>query len=289
MATPPGIGGPGPAFVGEVPVDPGFVSLVLVALVVFALLYAQRPQLTETVVWAFVPWLFIGSVLHVLATVGEYPAPLGSILATPIGPLAVVVVPGLVWLGLLSRSKPASRGPAVSHYLGAMGAGALAVVVGFLLVSLDGTQLSRLLVLVGVAMGSFLATVVLVLAAGLASPSFLEDAALSGAFVVFAAVVSGIAEATSVMAVEPVAHTVLTAAATDVGALLLRVLPVGVAETHLWLWLFVLAYLSAGIVIATRVGARAHTNPQAVRAVHGLVGGIALTVGFTNLVRLVVG
>lgn len=63
------------------------------------LLRRRRPPVTDATIRAFVPWMILGSALHVLYVRGDLPAAVRPLAGTPAVYLTVAVVAGATWLG----------------------------------------------------------------------------------------------------------------------------------------------------------------------------------------------
>ena len=68
-----------------------------VAAVAFVL-YDRRPRVTDRVVMGFVPWIIVGSALHVLYQLELSPAVVRPLLGTPAVYLTTFVLAGAIWL-----------------------------------------------------------------------------------------------------------------------------------------------------------------------------------------------
>jgi uncharacterized membrane protein len=78
---------------------PYLLVLVGCLAAVGGLLRRRRPPVTDATIRAFVPWMILGSALHVLYVRGELPAVVRPLAGTPAVYLSVAVVAGATWLG----------------------------------------------------------------------------------------------------------------------------------------------------------------------------------------------
>ncbi|MFB6101963.1 MAG: DUF63 family protein [Haloplanus sp.] len=134
-----------------------FLLALLVALAAVAgFLVRRRPAVTERVVLAFVPWMMLGSALHVLYVVDVLPAAVRPLAGTPAVYLSVAALAGTAWL--VADAAPRDTAP----ILGLVGAGAFLPVVAVALAAGAGRGSLRL----GPAVG------ILVAAAGVAAATW---------------------------------------------------------------------------------------------------------------------
>ena len=289
MALPPPVTGPGALVADVLSAPPSLVVLALATFVVLALIYAHQPPLPQAMVFAFIPWLVAGAILDVVVTGAGYPGYLVPLLTGPGAYLTAVFLPGLAWAAMLDFSGSRRALPAYHHYVGTMGAGAMVILWAAMLLQVDATDLSRLLLLLIVPVVALLATGLISLTIGLWSPDFLDYTAAVGAFVVFGTLLNGIATATRVAATGATGHTTFSA---NVRAIVAALAPAGVAGVdlaHLWVPVFLLANVAIGIHVVTRLAPYADESPRAVNAMLGAVGVLAFGLGFDRLLLLVVG
>lgn len=283
------IAGPGATLADAVQVTPSFVVLLLLTGIVLSLLYAYQPPLPQTMAFAFVPWIVTASFLDVLATDGQYSSYLEPLFTVPGAYLVAVVIPGFVWIAMLNGSVSKRALPAYHHYIGTMGLGALAILGAALIVHVGTADLSRMLVLVVVPLTALLAAGLISLTIGLWSPDFVEYTAFAGGFALFGALVNGIATTTSVAAKGATAHTAFSTIVRDVVAVSVPNGVAGFGVTQLWVWVFLLANVAIGIHVATQLAPYADKSPRAVNAMLGIVGVVGFTLGFNQLLVVVVG
>lgn len=289
MATPPSLAAAGSLPIDAVGITPSLVLLVLLTGVVLAMVYAYQPPLPQTMAFAFLPWAVTGVLLSALADGGGYPSYVEPLVAGPGAYLLATFVPGLAWVAMLNLSVSRRELPAYHHYIGTMGTGAMAILWAALLLHVEASHLSWLLVVVVVPVVSLLAAGLISLSIGLWSPDFVDYTAIVGGFAVFGALVNGISTTTTVAVAGPAGHTVFSATVRDVVAAAAPGGVAGVDVTHLWVWLFLVANVAIGVHVATRLAPYADSSPRAVNAMLGLVGVVGFTLGFDRLLWLVVG
>lgn len=279
---------PGTLPLDVVPVPPSLVLALLLTAVVASVIYAHQPPLPQTMAFAFLPWVVTGSLLHVFAIEGQYPAYLVPLVTVPGSYLTAMLIPGVAWSAMLNVSVSRRSLPAYHHYIGTMGAGVAVVLWLVLLATGSISGLSRLLTLLVVPLVSFLAAGLVSLFVGLWSPDFVEFTPFIGGFVVLAALVNGIATALGVVVEGATAHTVATATALD---LVVRYAPGGLGPldvTHLWVSLFLVANVLFGVAVATGLARHCDDRPRAVYTLLGLFGIVWFGLGFNRLLIVVV-
>lgn len=289
MAIPPLIAGTSASLADALPVAPSLVLLLLLTAAVASLIYAYQPPLPQTAAFAFLPWIVSASILNVLATSGGYPPYLVPLFSEPGAYLTATFVPGLVWVAMLNASVSRRELPAYHHYIATMGVGAMAVLWFALVLQVGATDVTRLLMLVIVPVVCLLATGLIALSIGFWSPDFVEHTPFAGGFVIFAALVYGVATVASVAMAGATAHTPVSATVRDLVAVGLADGVAGVDVTHLWVWLFLVINVAVGIHVATRLAPYAAESPRAVNAMLGTVGVVGFGLGFNHLLLVVVG
>lgn len=269
--------------------SPTLVVLLLLTGAVFAVVYAYRPPIPQTAVFAFVPWIVAGAVLPLLATEGQYPAYLRPVVTEPGAYLIAVFLPGLAWVGILNLSVARRELPAYHHYIGAMGVGAMAILWTVLLLQTGTGLLSRLAVLIVVPNVALVATGLVSLSIWFWSPDFVDYTPVIGGFVLFGTLVHGIATALTVAVMGPAVHTPFSATVRDIVAVSAPEGVAGVDPTFLWVWLFLVANVAVGVHVATHLAHFAEESPRAVNAMLGIAGIAGFALGFDRLLLLVVG
>lgn len=267
---------------------PSLALLLLLTAAVVALIYAYHPPLPQTMAFAFLPWVVTGSLLHVLAVDGQYPAYLVPLFTVPGAYVTAVFIPGVVWSAMLNLSVSGRTLPPYHHYIGAMGAGVVVVLWTVLLVDAGLAGLQRMLLLVVVPLAALLAAGLVSLSMGLWSPDFIVETPIIGGFVVFAALVNAAATALGVVVLGDAGHTVLSATALD---LVVDHAPGGlwmIDVAHLWVSLFVLANALLGVAVAAGLARYADAHPRAVHAALGVLGVAWFGLGFNRLLVVVV-
>ncbi len=172
---------------------------------VAALLYVTRPPVTQRTVLAFVPWVASGAALHVFYQLGSqpgqqvYPALVEPLFAAPAVYVTTFVLMGAVWL--VSMVVGTARGGEwlATRYLGVVGSGVLAALLGLLVWQALGPALSPrpvvpLLTLIGTGALTFAVYVLI----GAWRAWVLAEARLVGGLVLFAHLLDGISTAVAV-------------------------------------------------------------------------------------------
>lgn len=289
MAIPTLIANLGALPAGSLPITPSFAALALLSCVVVVMIYAYQPPLPQNMVFAFVPWIVAGALLSALATEVQYPSYLVPLFTAPGSYVTSLLIPGLAWVAMLNFSISRQKLPAYHHYIGTMGVGAMTILWVALVVQVGADHLMGLIVLLVVPIIAFLSTGLIGLTIGFWSPDFVDYAAITGGFVVFAALMNGIATTTTVAALGASAHTVFSATVQEFVTVVAPGGVAGVDVTFLWVWLFLLANIAIGIHVATRLAPYADTSPRAVNAMLSVLGIAGFALGIDRLLLMVVG
>ena len=188
------------------PSTPILVGLVVSVVVVTTIIYMLDPPITERFVLAVVPWVFVGSTLHVFYQLGEifqvqiYPRSIEALFAAPAVYLTTFLGMGIIWvLSLVIGSGMGAR-ERTSQYLGGTGVGAAVV----MLILLGWQALDpavgplRLVVPLAGLVASMAVTFVVYVALGAWRTYVIAEARLAGAMVLFAHTFDGITTALGV-------------------------------------------------------------------------------------------
>jgi len=101
-------------------------------------LWRRQPAVTALTILALVPWMAIGSALHVLYVLDAAPPAIAPLLGTPAVYATGFIALGAVWIGIDFR-VPETR--MVARHLGLIGAAAFVFTVGTVLLSGSGLAL----------------------------------------------------------------------------------------------------------------------------------------------------
>lgn len=218
-------------------------------LAVAALLYLTRPTVSQQVAVAFVPWMVLGGLLHVLhqmhVALGEtlLPGGVAVLFSAPAVYLTTFVLMGAVWL--LAERAGSGDDPRVPRALGGVGILALVPTVGYAGWE-AAAQLSLELVLpvAGLA-GSLALTAVLYLALDRWRPTAVTNAGYVGVVVVFAHVFDAITTAIGIELLDAGERSTVPQLILDLAA----GLPTADLLGEAWLFVVVKTVLAAVIVV----------------------------------------
>jgi uncharacterized membrane protein len=213
------------------------LALLLATAGVVVLATRVRPPVRERTVLAFVPWMVVGSALHVLSVADAAHAAISPLLGTPSVYVSTFVLAGAVWLAGASVDAP-------DRLLGGVGALAAALAVGAVLwIGADRGTLSF-----------FWSSVALVLSVVVATgawggfrrtfPTPARATGAAGALVVFGHVLDGISTAIGIDVLEVTERSPLPRAIMEFAGTLPTAETIGVG----WLFVLVKLALACGIV-----------------------------------------
>jgi len=169
------------------------VTLVVGTVIVVALLYAIRPPVLQRTVLSFVPWMVIGSVLHVFYQLGEsfspvYPPALAPYFSAPAVYLTTFLMLGTVWVVAATIVPSARRERQIAQYVGTIGIGIMLALVGLVVwqgLTADPLTFQPIIPTLGLIVTLALTFVVYV-ALGAWRTYIIADARYLGALVLFA-------------------------------------------------------------------------------------------------------
>ncbi len=169
------------------------VTLFVGAAIVGALLYAIRPPLTQRIVLSFVPWMVVGSALHVFYQLGEtfdpvYPSALAPYFSAPAVYLTTFVGVGAVWVVAATVVPSARRERQIARYVLTVGVGVMLALVGLLGwqgLTADPLTFQPIMPVLGLIV-TLAATFVVYVALGAWRTYIIADARYVGALVLFA-------------------------------------------------------------------------------------------------------
>lgn len=267
---------------GVVPRPLYTASLGCGALLVLALLYAERPPVTRGTVLALVPWMVVAPALHVLATFGGYPPAVEFLFRAPLVYVTAFTVTGISWTSLTQLSRSRLHGGNLPHYLAAMGIGAMSVVVP-LVIALGSATPLELALLLGIPVG----------AAALAGVAYLllilwraDAAAYTGAVGGLAVYGHTLDAVTTLAAVRLLGETATLHLPAAIAAL------AGVSPTVAFAdvgWLFVPARILVALGVVAAVAPYTRREPSRGYLVLAVVAALGLLPGVQTLFTMTIG
>lgn len=172
-------------------------ALAVVAGAVGLLLVIQRPSITRRSVFAALPWLVTGAVLHALYWSVDYPDLVEPMLRSPWAYVLLATVGGMAWTLLTQLTSTHETPAAVARYFGLMGLGVLLPPLVLLIIEAGLASPTGLMVWVAIPVAAMVVTYVLVFSLGIWLPNPVYFAGVTGAAVIFGVVVDGLATALS--------------------------------------------------------------------------------------------
>lgn len=169
-----------------VPPLPYLISIAVVLLGAAGLLWQRRPQITDELVVAAVPWIAAGGILHALYQLEAFPQSVAPLFGTVTVYLTVAAIGSLLWLVVEVRSLPA---PSV---LGIIGTTVLLATGVYALIS---TPIQSTLVSAVSLAGAVLLTVIVWVLFSHGWPSVTATAGWTGIVVVFGHALDGLSTA----------------------------------------------------------------------------------------------
>ena len=258
------------------------VPLVVVLAGVIALLWVVEPPVTDETVMAFVPWILLGSTLHVLYKLEEFPSHLELLFSAPTVYATTGAVAGLSWVGG-SFLYAAGLQRSIERFVGITGTGFFVVFAMFT-------------VIVGWEMGNFdpfwpvisvvIAGIVTAVAWVALSLWFTEVAAitsLTGAVVVFGHALDGVSTAIGYDILGASEEVPASQFILDVGGMLPTAEYLGAG------WLFVLVKIALAVLIIGLFKEYVRDEPRQARFVLMLVAAVGLGPGMHNILLFTAG
>ena len=237
-----------------VPSLPYLLVLFVATVVVGVVLYVLHPPITQRTVLALVPWVVVGSTLHVLYQLGGalglslYPPLVAPLFSAPAVYVTTFVITGAVWVfGVMIGSAFGGRstGPL---YLGGVGLGVATVLLVLLVYQGLSPLLGPLRPLVPIVavITAGIVTFVVYILLGTWRTYVIAEARLSGALVLFAHVFDGISTAIGVDLLGTAERSFLPRRIMEIAADLPTEPYLGVG----WLFVVVKMLVAVGIVVA---------------------------------------
>ena len=252
------------------------VPLVVVLLGVAVTLWVLGPPVTDRTVLAFVPWIMLGSTLHVLHRIEAYPAAIEGLFATPGVYLTTAFVGGVTWLvGLFLTDAGLYRSS--ERFLGTVGTGLfVAFTVFTLYTSWEFGSFSPFWPVIAVVVAGIL-TALAWIALSLWFTEVAAVTAATGALVVFGHALDGVSTA--------IGYDVL--GATEEVPLSLLILEAGESlPTYEYLgagWLFVVVKMALALGIVGLFKEFVRESPRQARLVLVFVAAVGLGPGVHNI------
>lgn len=264
------------------------LALVVAALIVSFLLFADRPRIGRHVVIAFVPWMVVASALAVFSTIVAYPAAIRPLVTPRWAHLSTYVVAATAWFAMLQFSPRRDVTAHLSSYLGSMGVGAAGVLLVFVFIHAGAIAVTRLAwLLITPVISVFAALAVLVLI-GLWYIDTPAHVGVVGALVVFAHLVDALSTVIGVSLFD-LGHTAFSRAVFELAGLVRTSTAVGIGTEVLWAGGFIwikLILASAAVVLLTPV---ARSRPSLGYLLLGLLAALGITAGISDLLVIATG
>lgn len=284
-----GVAGPSLVDTGiRTSLSPSFLAVTGVACVLTLLLYAEHPRLSRRAIVAMVPWMVVGSGLSVLAAVADYPSAIRPAVTGVGAYVTAYAVVCLVWFAILQFARGSRQEGGLPTYLGAMGLGAAAMVVGALFLAAGDISNQQLFWL---AIAPIVAAAVAALVFLLLGLWYTEAAAYTGivgALVVFGHALSAIATAVAVVG-DAGGHSPLSRAVLNLVATVETSALMGLDLQAVWAWGFVWSKLLLATAVIVGLTTYTQRQPDRGNLVLGLVAAVGIAGGVTVLLSMAVG
>jgi len=249
---------------------PYLFVLVAGLVAVGTLLRRRRPPVTDATIRAFVPWMILGSALHVLYVRGELPAAVRPLAGTPAVYLTVAVVAGTTWLGAAATD---GETPTRLRRVGVL------FVLGAVLAVVADADTLRLGTALGILVGSAVATAGTWFLLRRLYPAVSATGRL-GTLAVGAHALDGVSTAVGIDLLGFSERTPLSRLVIEFGASLPT--PMGGG------WLFVLVKLVVAAVVVAALTETAREAPTQGRLLLGFVAAVGLGPGVHNVLLFTV-
>ncbi len=258
-----------------------FVPLAVALVGVVAVLWLLEPPVTDETIVSFVPWMMLGSALHVLYKIDAFPPLVETLFSAPAVYATTATVAGAVWI-LGSVLYAAGLQRSIEWFVGVSGTGFFAVFASFA-------------VLLGWDLGTFQPfwPVISVIVAGVVTAVawialslwFTQVATATGAtgvLVVFSQVLDGVSTAIGYDVLGAGEEVPLSQVILETGATLPTAEYLGAG------WLFVLVKLLLSVAIVGLFAEFVREAPRRGRLALGLVVAVGLGPGTHNVLLFVV-
>lgn len=266
----------------------GVQGLFLAGVVLTMLLYRRKPPVTTATVFALVPWILVGSVLHVLATMGTYPAGLNTLFAASGAYLTAFLFIGIIWVVLLELSTYEHTVKQIPYYLGAMGVGTALVLFSVFIwqgtVSNNGFIWLFVMIVTALTIGAFTPFIV-----GFWYPDIAFYSGFTGGLVVFGFTLRGLTKAIGTTAVDAIGHTQATVVVRNNVYRWPTHEYLGAGPSFVWPAVFVLIHVVIAIGLVAAFTPYVRTAPTKGNLLMGVAAAAGLIPGSVNLLLLVIG
>jgi uncharacterized membrane protein len=253
--------------------------------VVVVLLYAVRPPVTQKTAFAFVPWMVIGSALHVFHQLGEafqvniYPVWAEPLFSAPAVYLTTFFAMGSIWLATTivgARSRNRERG---TRYLAGIGVGGALVLAGLLVWQGLAPALGPLRPTIAVlsVIGAGVLTFVVYMLLGAWRTYIIAEARYVGALVLFAHLLDGITTAVGVDILGVGERSVLPARIMEFAGTL------PTAETLGSGWLFVVVKLVVAVLIVAAFADYVSDEPDSGNLLFASIAALGIGPAMNNI------
>lgn len=266
------------------------VTLVVGTVIVATLLYAIRPPITQRIVLSFVPWVVVGSALHVFYQLGEmfseiYPPALAPYFSAPAVYLTTFVGLGIVWAVAATVVPSASRERQIAQYIVTIGLGIMLALVGLLVwqgLTAEPLTFQPIVPVLGLIV-TLSATFVVYVALGAWRTYIIADARYVGALVLFAHLFDAITTTIGVDLMGAEERSVLPRRIMEFAAGL------PTAETLGTGWLFILVKLVLAVVIVSLFADYVRKSPREGNLLFAFVAVVGLGPAINNFFLFTLG
>lgn len=258
------------------------VPLAVVLVGVISLLWVVAPPVRDETVLSFVPWILLGSTLHVLYKLEEFPSTLELLFSAPTVYATTAVVAGLSWLGG-TFLYAAGLQRSIERFVGAVGTGFAAMFTMVTLVAawnLGNFQPFWPVITVVVA---GIVTAVVWLALGLWFTEVAAVTSVTGAIVVFGHALDGVSTAVGYDILGATEEVPASQLILDAGGALPTAEYIGAG------WLFVLVKIGLAALILGLFEEWVRDSPRQARLVLTLIAAVGLGPGFHNVLLFATG
>lgn len=266
----------------------GVHGLFLAGVLLTALLYRRKPPVTTATVYAIVPWLIVGSALHVLGVMGSYPSNVNPLFAASGAYLTAFLFIGVIWVILLELSPLHRSVKEIPYYLAAMGTGAAIILLTVLLwqgtVSDSGLIWLFVILAASVTIGAVTPFLI-----GFWYPDLAFYSGFTGGLVVFGFTLRGLSKAIGTTTTDAIGHTQASAVVRNAAYSFPTVEYLGATPDLVWPAVFVLMHIFIAVVLVAALTPFVQTDSTKGNLLLGFVAAIGLIPGSVNLLLMVIG
>ena len=258
------------------------VPLAVVLVGIIALLWVLEPPISDETVLSFVPWMMLGSTLHVLYKLEEFPASIELLFSAPTVYATTAVVGGLSWiLGSFLYAGGLQR--SIEHFVGITGTGFFVVFAMFTVIA--GWQFGNFdpfwpvitVVITGIV------TALAWLALSLWFTEVAAVTSVTGVVVVFGHALDGVSTAIGYDILGASEEVPASQLILDVGGMLPTAEFIGAG------WLFVLVKVGLALLIVGLFTEYVRDEPRQARFVLALIAAVGLGPGVHNVLLFTAG